>query len=65
VLGVADLVTLARNTIITEITPNYPITVITGPTQIQLKDVGRSPSASVQPTAVPWSSGRRNIGSRC
>jgi hypothetical protein len=33
----ADLATLARNTIITAITPNYPITVVTRPTPVQHK----------------------------
>ena len=33
----ADLATLARNTIVTAITPNYPLTVITRPTPIQRK----------------------------
>ena len=33
----ADLATLARNTIITAITPNYPLTVLTRPTPIQHK----------------------------
>ena len=33
----ADLATLARNTIITAITPNYPLTVLTRPTSIQQK----------------------------
>ncbi len=33
----ADLATLARNTIITAITPNYPLTVVTRPTPIQHK----------------------------
>jgi DDE family transposase len=33
----ADLATLARNTITTAITPNYPITVLTRPTPIQHK----------------------------
>jgi hypothetical protein len=33
----ADLQTVARNTIITAITPNYPLTVITSPTPIQNK----------------------------
>jgi hypothetical protein len=33
----ADLATLARNTVITAITPNYPLTVVTRPTQIQKK----------------------------
>jgi transposase len=32
-----DLATLARNTIITAITPNYPLTVLTRPTPIQQK----------------------------
>ena len=31
----ADLATLARNTIITAITPNYPLTVLTRPTPVQ------------------------------
>jgi hypothetical protein len=31
----ADLATLARNTITTAITPNYPLTVLTKPTPIQ------------------------------
>ena len=31
----ADLATLARNTITTAISPNYPLTVVTRPTQIQ------------------------------
>ncbi|MGH7057624.1 MAG: hypothetical protein ACREFZ_07020 [Acetobacteraceae bacterium] len=31
----ADLASLARNTIVTAITPNYPITVLTKPTPIQ------------------------------
>lgn len=33
----ADLATLARNTIVTAITPNYPLTVLTRPTPIQHK----------------------------
>ncbi len=33
----ADLATLARNTVITAITPNYPLTVLTRPTPIQHK----------------------------
>ena len=33
----ADLATLARNTITTDIIPNYPITVLTRPTAIQHK----------------------------
>ncbi len=33
----ADLATLARNTIITAITPHYPLTVLTRPTSIQQK----------------------------
>ena len=33
----ADLATLARNTIITAITPDYPLTVVTRPTPIQQK----------------------------
>lgn len=33
----ADLATLARNTITTAITPNYPLTVVTRPTPIQQK----------------------------
>jgi hypothetical protein len=33
----ADLATVARNTIITAITPNYPLLVMTRPTTIQLK----------------------------
>ena len=33
----ADLATIARNTIITAITPNYPLTVVTRPTTIQHK----------------------------
>lgn len=33
----ADLATLARNTVTTDITPNYPITVLTRPTSIQHK----------------------------
>jgi hypothetical protein len=33
----ADLATVARNTITTAITPNYPLTVITRPTNIQYK----------------------------
>ena len=36
----ADLATLARNTIITAITPNYPLTVVTRPTPIQHKAFG-------------------------
>jgi transposase len=32
-----DLATLARNTIVTAITPNYPLTVLTRPTPIQQK----------------------------
>jgi transposase len=36
----ADLGTLARNTIITAITPNYPLTVTTRPTRIQQKAFG-------------------------
>ena len=33
----ADLATLARNTIVTAITPNHPLTVLTRPTPIQNK----------------------------
>jgi transposase len=33
----ADLATLARNTIITAINPNYPLTVVTRPTPVQQK----------------------------
>ena len=33
----ADLATLARNTIITAITPNYPLAVLTRPTSVQQK----------------------------
>ena len=33
----ADLATVARNTIVTAITPDYPLTVVTRPTQIQRK----------------------------
>jgi hypothetical protein len=33
----ADLATLARNTIITAITPNHPIIVLTRPTPLQRK----------------------------
>jgi hypothetical protein len=33
----ADLATLARNTIVTAITPDYPLTVVTRPTPIQQK----------------------------
>jgi Transposase DDE domain len=33
----ADLATLARNTVTTAITPNYPITILTRPTSIQHK----------------------------
>src|SRR3954464_7813263 len=33
----ADLATLARNTIVTAITPNYPLTIMTRPTPIQQK----------------------------
>jgi hypothetical protein len=33
----ADLATLARNTITTAITPNYPLTVLTRPTPVQQK----------------------------
>jgi hypothetical protein len=33
----ADLATLVRNTIVTAITPNYPLTVVTRPTPIQHK----------------------------
>jgi hypothetical protein len=33
----ADLATLARNTITTAITPNHPLTVLTRPTPIQQK----------------------------
>ncbi len=36
----ADLATLARNTITTAITPNYPITVLTRPTPVQHKAFG-------------------------
>jgi hypothetical protein len=36
----ADLATLARNTIITAITPDYPLTVATMPTPIQQKAFG-------------------------
>jgi hypothetical protein len=32
-----DLATLVRNTIVTAITPNYPLTVLTRPTPIQHK----------------------------
>jgi len=33
----ADLATLARNTIATEITPDYPLSVVTRTTQLQQK----------------------------
>ena len=33
----ADLATLARNTIVTAITPDYPLTVLTRPTPVQSK----------------------------
>jgi hypothetical protein len=33
----ADLATMARNTIITAINPNYPLTVVTKPTPVQQK----------------------------
>ena len=33
----ADLATLARNTVTTAITPNYPITVLTRPTQFSAR----------------------------
>jgi hypothetical protein len=33
----ADLATVARNTIITAINPNYPLTVVTRPTPMQQK----------------------------
>jgi hypothetical protein len=33
----ADLATLARNTIITAVAPNLPITVLTRPTEVQRK----------------------------
>ena len=33
----ADLATMARNTIITAINPNYPLTVVTRPTPVQQK----------------------------
>jgi hypothetical protein len=33
----ADLATLVRNTIVTAITPNYPLTAVTRPTPIQHK----------------------------
>jgi len=33
----ADLASLARNTIVTAITPDYPLTVLTRPTSIQRK----------------------------
>jgi hypothetical protein len=33
----ADLATLARNTIITAINPNYPLAVVTRPTPVQQK----------------------------
>ena len=33
----ADLATLVRNTVITAITPNYPLTILTRPTPIQHK----------------------------
>ena len=33
----ADLATLARNTVVTAITPNYPLTVVTRPTAVQQK----------------------------
>jgi hypothetical protein len=33
----ADLATLARNTIIAAINPNYPLTVVTRPTPVQQK----------------------------
>jgi len=36
----ADLATLARNTVTTAIAPNYPITVLTRPTSIQQKAFG-------------------------
>ena len=42
----ADLATLARNTIITAITPNYPLTIMTRPTPIQLKTAKES--------KMPW-----------
>jgi hypothetical protein len=32
-----DLATVARNTVTTAITPNYPLTVVTRPTTIQHK----------------------------
>jgi len=34
---IADLATLARNTVVTAIAPNYPFTIITRPTSIQQK----------------------------
>ena len=33
----ADLATLARNTITTAISPHHPLTVVTGPTPVQQK----------------------------
>jgi hypothetical protein len=36
----ADLATLARNTIVTAINPNYPLTVVTRPTPVQQKAFG-------------------------
>jgi hypothetical protein len=33
----ADLATIAQNTILTAITPNYPLTMLTRPTPIQHK----------------------------
>jgi hypothetical protein len=33
----ADLATVARNTIITALTPNYPLLLVTRPTTIQHK----------------------------
>ena len=33
----ADLATVARNTVTTAITPNYPLTIVTRPTTIQHK----------------------------
>ena len=33
----ADLATLVRNTLVTAITPNYPLTVLTRPTPLQHK----------------------------
>ena len=53
-----DLATLARNTVVTAITPNYPLTVLTRPTPIQHKAfdlLGITPVASSAdlPQSIP------------